>query len=154
MGQFSWIYSDTNKQVIDDKVADTYLLVPKAFQHKYGNVIYESCYDGYGNFGGHDVYDLVAEWNKECIPEIIRRVRNGTWRCNVTEKDIDNLIAYYLGDNINCELRWIGIMMACYDDDNFALEYPIKITASPMKYEQADASRSDPDQGWEQCDWY
>ena len=29
MGQFSWIYSDTHKQLIDNKEADTYLLVPK-----------------------------------------------------------------------------------------------------------------------------
>ena len=31
MGQFSWIYSDTNKQLVDNKIADTYLLVPKPF---------------------------------------------------------------------------------------------------------------------------
>lgn len=149
MGKFSWIYSDTNKQVVDDKEADTYLLVPKAFQNKYGKAIYESCYEGYGEFGGHDVYDLIAEWNKDCIPEIIRRVRKGTWRCPVKEKDANNLLAYYLGEKIDCELRWIGIMMACYDDDNFALEYPIKITSRPMKYEEVDASKSDPNQGWE-----
>lgn len=33
MGQFSWIYSDTKKQVVDNKNADTYLLVPKLFQN-------------------------------------------------------------------------------------------------------------------------
>ena len=32
MGQFSWIYSDTNKQLIDNRRADTYLLVPPPFQ--------------------------------------------------------------------------------------------------------------------------
>lgn len=32
MGQFSWIYSDTDKQLLDDVYADTYLLVPKPFQ--------------------------------------------------------------------------------------------------------------------------
>lgn len=52
MGQFSWIYSDTNKQVVDGKRADTYLLVPEPFQEKYEKYIYEDCYDGYGNFGG------------------------------------------------------------------------------------------------------
>lgn len=153
MGQFSWIYSDTNKQVVDDKEADTYLLVPKAFQHKYGKAIHEGCYDGYGNFGGYDVYDLIAEWNKDCIPEIIRRIGKGTWRCGVSGKDVCNLEAYYHGDEIDCELRWLGIIMACYDEDNFALEYPIKITSKPMEYEQADASRSDPNQGWEDCWW-
>jgi hypothetical protein len=78
MGQFSWIYSNTNKQLIDDKRADTYLRVPKAFQFKYGKAIYEDCYEGYGEFGGYDVYDLIAEWNKEMIPEIISRIKNGT----------------------------------------------------------------------------
>ena len=65
MGQFSWIYSDTNKQLLDDIYADTYLLVPKPFQEKYGKAIYEGCYDGYGNFGRYDVYELVALWNRE-----------------------------------------------------------------------------------------
>jgi hypothetical protein len=153
MGQFSWIYSDTNKQVIDDKEADTYLLIPKKFQRKYGKAIHETYYDGYGNFGGYDVYDLIADWNKDCIPEIIRRVKNGTWRCSVSEEDIKNLRYYYMDEEFDCELRWLGIIMACYDDDNFALEYPIKITSRPMEYEQADASRSDPNQGWEDCGW-
>lgn len=71
MGQFSWIYSDTDKQLLDDVYADTYLLVPKPFQEKYGKAIYEKCYDGYGHFGDYDVYDLVLEWNREMIPEII-----------------------------------------------------------------------------------
>lgn len=153
MGQFSWIYSDTNKQLVDDKEADAYLLVPKKFQHKYGKSIYEGCYDGYGNFGGYDVYDLVADWNKDCIPEIIRRVKNGTWHCTVSEKDIENLRYYYMDEEFDCELRWLGIIMACYDEDNFALEYPIKITSKEMEYEQADASRSDPNQGWEDNWW-
>lgn len=32
MGQFSWIYSDTNNQLIDNKPADTYLLVQSHFR--------------------------------------------------------------------------------------------------------------------------
>lgn len=149
MGQFSWIYSDTKKQVVDNKKADTYLLVPKPFQEKYGKAIYENCYDGYGRFGCYDVYDLIPEWNKEIIPEIIRRIRNGNWRCNTCNKDIENLQNYYDGKEISCELRWLGIVMACYDEDNFALEYPIKITSKEMEYENAKPSMGDPDQGWE-----
>lgn len=86
MGQFSWIYSDTNKQLVDNKIADTYLLVPKPFQEKYGKAIYEGCYGGYGNFGRYDVYDLIPEWNKEMIPEIIRRIKNENWHCSTSEK--------------------------------------------------------------------
>lgn len=150
MGQFSWIYSDTNKQLVDNKRADTYLLVPKPFQQKYGKAIYESCYNGYGRFGGYDVYDLIPEWNKEMIPEIIRRSKNGNWGCFLNEKDIANLQNYYKGKEITCELRWLGISMACYDKDNFALEYPIKITTKEMEYEEVKASKRDPNQGWEE----
>ena len=152
MGQFSWIYSDTNEQLIDNRKADTYLLVPKPFQEKYGKAIYESCYDGYGRFGRYDVYDLITEWNKEMIPEIIRRIKDGNWKCNTSENDITNLQNYYEGKPITCELRWLGIVMACYDEDNFALEYPIKITTKEMEYENVKPSESDPNQGWESYD--
>lgn len=152
MGQFSWIYSDTNKQLIDNKMADTYLLVPKPFQDKYGQAIHEECYDGYGHFGGYDVYDLIPEWNKEIIPEIIQRIKNGNWVCDVDERDIENLQAYYEGKEIDCELRWLGIIMACYNKDNAALEYPIKITTREMEYEEIAPSLSDPNQGWESDD--
>lgn len=152
MGQFSWIYSDTNKQVIDNRRADTYLLVPKPFQEKYGKSIYESCYDGYGRFGSYDVYDLIPEWNKEMIPEIIRRIKNGNWKCSTSENDVVNLQAYYEGKEIDCELRWLGIVMACYDEDNAALKYPIKITTREIEYEEVAPSLSDPNQGWESDD--
>lgn len=159
MGQFSWIYSDTNKQLIDNRFADTYLLVPKPFQNKYGKAIYEECYDGYGRFDRYDVYDLVPEWNKEMIPEIVSRIVRGIWHCKTSERDITNLRNYYEGKPIDCELRWLGIIMACYDDDNFALKYPIKITTKEMEYDDVKPSRSDPNQGWgeyEDCeeDWY
>ena len=152
MGQFSWIYSDTNKQVIDNKRADTYLLVPKTFQEKYGKVIYEDYYDGYGRFGKYDIYDLIPEWNKDMIPEIIRRIKAGNWKCSTSENDVTNLQAYYDGKEIDCELRWLGIVMACYDEDNAALEYPIKITTREMEYEDVEPSLSDPNQGWESDD--
>ena len=97
------------------------MLVPKPFQEKYGKAIYEDYYDGYGRFGRYDVYDLIPEWNKEMIPEIIRRIKAGNWKCSTNENDITNLQNYYEGKPITCELRWLGIVMACYDEDNFAL---------------------------------
>lgn len=148
MGQFSWIYSDTNKQLLDDVYAETYLLVPKQFQERYGKAIYEDCYGGYGDFGEYDVYNLIAEWNKEIIPEIINKIKEGKWKCNTCEKDIENLQAYYEGKEIDCELRYLGIIMACYDEDNATLKYPIKITTKEMGYEDVSPSLSDPYQGW------
>lgn len=95
------------------------------------------------------MYELVSEWNKEMIPEIIRRIKNKNWECDATESDITNLQNYYEGKEITCELRWLGIIMACYDKDNFALKYPIKITTREMEYENASPSKRDPNQGWE-----
>lgn len=39
-GQFSRMYSDTDRQLVDNRVADTYFLVPEAFKQKYGFAIH------------------------------------------------------------------------------------------------------------------
>lgn len=194
MGQFSWIYSDTHKQLLDDIYADTYLLVPKPFQEKYGKAIYEGCYDGYGNFGRYDVYELVALWNRENLPSETRALRlpkveeyGGLFdsekeelrKKGMTEEEIkkadaekqqeycDKAILRYkkvllrnkdfannVPDNVMKEkygrnyLREIGIDIACYDEDNAVLKYPIKITTKEMEYEDVKPSLSDPNQGW------
>ncbi len=150
MGQFSWIYSDTGEPVYNDERADTYLLVPKEFQKKYGHAIYEPCYDGYGRFGGYDIYELIPEWNKEMIPEIIEKAKKNEWfyKYVPSEKELKELENYYLGKPIHCELRFLGITLACYDEDNEKLKYPIKITSVEMDYEAAEISKNDPNQGW------
>ena len=117
MGQFSWLDCKDGSQIIDNKLEDVYLLIPKRFG---GGHIREIQYDGYGHFCYQDVYALVARWNrpKEC---------NG-------ENDHDRLI---------------GIDIACYDEDNMKLKYPIKITHDETAvYEECEYSPSDPDQGW------
>ena len=117
MGQFSWLDCITGEQVLDDVKRDVYLLVPKEFG---GGHIKETCYDGYGRFGGRDAYGLVAQWNApgKCIGD--------------DEAD-----------------RYVGIDIACYDEQNASLPYPIKITHDPdAVYEDCDPSPSDPYQGW------
>ena len=42
--------------------------------------------------------------------------------------------------------------MSCYDEDNAALEYPIKVTTREMEYEEVAPSLGDPNQGWESDD--
>lgn len=149
MGFFSWIYSDINKQLMAMEMADTYLLVPEEFQDEYGKYIKEGFYQGYGRFGGYDIYDLIPEWNKEMIPEIIDRIQQGKWECTTDKvSTIKNLRNYYEGKPITCELRWLGIVLACYDEDNESLKYPIKITSKPMEYKDVTASKTDPNQGW------
>jgi len=148
MGLFSWMYSDLkNKNMKHSVLADSYLLVPKPFQEKYGKAIYTQLYDGYGHFGRYDVYSLVAEWNKDMIPEIISRIKAGTWGSYATQMDIEDLQSYYEGKPIIGELRELGIVMACDDKDNSFLRYPIKITSKEMEYEDAKPSKRDPWQG-------
>ena len=84
-----------------------------------GDHILETCYDGYGHFGYRDIYALVAEWNR---PQL----------CTGND-DID---------------RNVGIDIACYNEQNASLKYPIKITHDPNAvYEDCKPSLSDPNQG-------
>lgn len=193
MGQFSWIYSDTEKQLLDNYRADTYLLVPKPFQEQYGKAIYESCYDGYGRFGKYDVYDLIAEWNREFLSKDMLRPapkledygglnvfeldelkEQGLSDEEIEKKDLEKKQYYYnwaveryetaiqrLTDYRNGMSdsdmlakygqdwkRYIGIDIACYDEQNASLPYPIKITTEELDYDDVDPSNSDPNQGW------
>lgn len=198
MGQFSWLYSDTNKQVVDNKEADAYLLVPEPYQEEYGKYILETCYDGYGHFGNNDVYELVALWNRKNMPLNTSAVKepelsdfdglldfekeelrkkgandNDIEKADKEEKNKCYEIAkerYHRELQMLCDfkadtpdeimkqkygkdfLRIIGIDIACEDEDNFALKFPIKITSVEMSYSSANPSKSDPYQGWEESE--
>lgn len=68
MGTFSWCDCCNYKKYI--KVhSKAFVLVPKEYHDKYGKIISESSYDGYGTFGSYDIYDLVAEWNRKYIQQ-------------------------------------------------------------------------------------
>jgi hypothetical protein len=58
-GQFSWMTQDTGQQIgsQDENMIPVYMFDDK------GKYYYENNYDGYGEFGGKDYYDLVAEMN-------------------------------------------------------------------------------------------
>lgn len=186
MGQFSWLDCENNSQIVDNKIADVYVLVPKEFG---GGHIHERCYDGYGNFGGRDVYELVADWNRKYLKEhpdfriqsSIERIKYGITRLQESYikagmeipeniKIPDNVEEYGMKvssfswyddycdlsmikeefQKKNGEYRGVGIDLACYDEDNIALPYPIKITHNPdLKYEDCKPSLIDPNQGWE-----
>ena len=175
MGQFSWLYSDNGKQMVDGKMADSYLLGPPPFQKQYGTFIKEECYDGYGHFDRYDVYDLVTEWNRAFLNEemLIRPEREQygeekyyqsaverfersvavlkKYKSGASDKEMNafcNSIGYRYGE----WKRNIGIDIACYDKQNVALPFPIKITSKPMEYDSVGASKGDPDQGWESYD--
>ena len=144
--------------------------------------IIEHCYDGYGHFGSYDIYELVADWNKDSISvDILNNDKprveefGGLWSFEIdelkkqgkTDEEIDflnketkkkqylrslndwnmrrNRILDFISGISEKELskkygrewkREIGIDIACEDDKNKSLLYPIKITASniPVKY--------------------
>lgn len=62
MGQFSWFTQDDHSQIVDDKKADVYMVDPRD-----GTVYKETCYKGYGVFGGRDFYELLADMNKDIV---------------------------------------------------------------------------------------
>ena len=146
MGQFSWLYCDTKnkKQMLDNVLKDSYLLIPEEFG---GGHIVEHCYNGYGSMGGNDIYEVVADWNRKYL----------TKDCNYCWNNRSSLIDFIDGksDKFMKEKygedwkRDIGIGIACYDEDNASLKYPIKIAVkSSSIYEKMPASLSDPNQGW------
>ena len=121
MGFFSWLTCNTERSICNRysrrKTFPVYVLIPKEFG---GGHIRETNYEGYGVFGGRDVYALVAQWN---CPE----------RC-IGNDEAD---------------RMVGIDIACYDKDNAALKYPIKISSSSRSvYENEGPSKGCPYQGY------
>lgn len=156
MGQFSWLDCLTGEQIIDDEERDVYVLVPKEFG---GGHIKETCYDGYGNFGGHDIYDLVVDWNKNYLKHIVKEIN--TWKCDWDERSIEVLNDFlherepiFNNENWTMKKRHFGITLACYNEDNARLRYPIKITYDKDAiYEWCPPSKDDPNQGWECTDW-
>lgn len=63
MGCFSWLFADTdNTQNLRIDRAG-YIACPD------GTFIHEQCYEGYGEFNGQDVYELVVRWNRAFIAE-------------------------------------------------------------------------------------
>lgn len=186
MGQFSWLDCITNEQIIDNKVRDVYVLVPKEFG---GGHIKESCYDGYGHFGLHDIYNLVADWNREYLSKnpnhefgyakkrakfleeykknypdynekIDFKVSDKEWYKAYADTSLPRETVVETIRNYFKEWRTIGIDIACYDEDNAVLKYPIKITHDENAvYEDCKPSLGDPNQGWESHDdddddWY
>jgi hypothetical protein len=58
-GQFSWMTQDTNRQIGSERenTIDVYMFDDK------GNKWYEPNYEGYGEFGGKDYYELLDQMN-------------------------------------------------------------------------------------------
>lgn len=163
MGQFSWKYTDMHNRSALKIFGKAYIPCPD------GSTIYEGCYGGYGLFGGHDIYELVADWNKEYLSEGNIRKPDKMLLENMKEmpahyqkimqfyqfkcKRLKDFVEGKSEEQMN-ELygtdwkRNIGIDIACENEANAALKFPIKICKEkPESYEQYKASRTDPFQG-------
>ena len=54
---FSWYTQDTNKRIVANQNKSI------TMTDMFGNKWVEECYEGYGEFGGKDFYELLAEMN-------------------------------------------------------------------------------------------
>ena len=120
MGFFSWKTSDTEESISnvysERGTFPVYVLFPD------GTVLKETDYEGYGVFGGRDIYALLAQWNSI---EIFDEEGN------------------LLSDE---ELRFVGIKLAFGEEP---VKYPIKIVENPnLKYENVKPSEDCEYQGY------
>lgn len=151
MGVFSWKFANTNNERRLRLGRTAYLYCPN------GAILHEPVYEGYGKFLGHDVYELVADWNRVYLsehPEFViphpsspgKPVSEYPWYeayadLSKTHEDIEKACSI--------EYRFIGIDIACYDIQNECLPYPIKICSNRRSgaYKDLPYSQRDPDQG-------
>lgn len=162
---FSWLDCKTGKQILNNVKKDVFLLVPKEFG---GENILEQCYDGQGNFGGYNVYSLVATWNKAYIDENIYRkpkavdyIDSNMYKNAISkfERNIEILKKWQsssLSHKELCEiygedfLQKIGMAIASSNEKNDSLKFPIKITYNKdAVYENCRYSLKDKNNGLE-----
>lgn len=166
MGIFSWKYCDSEGRMIVGKCKNSYLLIPSEFG---GGHLVESCYDGYGHIGTTDVYEIVANWNQAYLTtDFIQAPQRSLWDSSLEgQKYYEAAMRRYLYQSFRLRdfiegkskqymdkkygkdwKREIGIDIACYDEDNKKLKYPIKIAEKEDSvYEKCSPSESDPEQG-------
>lgn len=167
MGSFSWKFADDDSErlLIGHQ---GYLLTPD------NHCLYTGAYDGYGRFFENgssepkDVYELVTIWNRDRLSRsMLESVEINPKYCR-SEEDFDkikegffftvNRLMDYKSRQYSDEqmrekygngwLRLIGIDIACSDDQNSALPYPIKIVSKKgLLYDDLPASMMDPLQG-------
>lgn len=176
MGVFSWLYCDSihkGKNRALRMGGKAYVPFPAdrgANGIPAGSILTETSYDCYGNFAGQDIYELVAEWNKEFLTEDnLRKPERSQWdpgeegetwyqaAVKRYEEKVNRLKDYQNNTDEKTMVekygKWwkreIGIDVACYNEQNAALRYPIKICAKRTSvYEEMPASKNDPNQGY------
>ena len=136
MGQFSWMTMDTGEQIGSQ---DENTITVTMFDDK-GNTWVESQYEGYGEFGGKDYYEVVAEmngWNKDNYKEY-----KGTFRPEIPQT----------------ELREVGIDIY-YDDKKKGYKFPglmeYYVAKDRQDHDFSIKPETDPHQSWSTSHpWY
>ena len=126
-GQFSWMTQDTGEQIGSEREnrITVYMYDNEGNQYK------EAKYDGYGEFGGMDYYELLARMN------------------GYTEEDLEEVKGPFK------EMRQLGIDVA-FDklptkDKGKKVLYPALVTDPRYNWKKHDFTQeaeSDPDQSW------
>lgn len=175
MGSFSWLFADTNntKNLRANRrgyVAcpdGTFICEPSYETYGIfdGKDIYDLVVDWNRKFIAENPDHLLPHvhcWTKDgALVRTTYRLKDFPWYPVVADLSIpfedlhDALIAHLkkeLGDKFSpyrTEIRSIGIDIACYDEDNASLPYPIKITSKKtgICYEELPPSKWDPEQG-------
>lgn len=110
--------------------------------------IVEPHYDGYGEFNGHDVYELVVDWNKDELLNIMKipEIANDSFFTDelkafatafATDDDVEldrlikNVQQPYLAKEWK---RNIGIAISC--EHNHLIPYPIKIVNTKRNHKK------------------
>ena len=137
MGNFSWILAPKKGEPVDPKRRAIENTGPYWLLRPGQEPLYEGCYDGYGTFGGEDVYVEMAKWHGKDDPN--SDDRRG------------------IGIGIGIEFKpdpatWNGE----YFEGYLTPEFPIKVIGlnpdytvpDSFDYDDYDASPSDPNQGW------
>ncbi len=126
-----------------------------------GELLTEPCYEGYGEFDGQDIYELVVDWNRPWLQDIFDRKAKeepGHFGCELHDvaaiaatggdEAAEALVKERVAAGIYARLmltdwkRSIGIAIACMDKDNATLPFPIKLSASAPRKPYADLPAS------------
>ncbi len=155
MGIFTWTdaakkpeknkYGDYKRSCIVDYDGYAKIVCPD------NTVIEEYRYNGYGRFNGIDAYDLVAEWNRKDVPELIDKIIEGgdtfpkhiytickMYGTGASDDEIEAFVKKKVDEGkydpymIRDWKRNIGIAIACEHND--MLKFPLKVTSSKKNY--------------------
>jgi hypothetical protein len=111
--------------------------------------IEEECYEGYGRFGGKDIYELVTDWNRTDLKKIFSEMPEKKWGYELKDVAIlygegasEEEVTQYIKDHNLTGFcfsngKWkrsIGITIASDDDYHKKLRYPIKLTTKKRKH--------------------